>query len=80
MAGFNKVMLLGNLTRDPQMRYLPSQMAVTDFGLACNRRFKTSSGEQRDEVTFVDCSAFGRQAEVINQYCPRASNCSSKAA
>jgi len=71
MASFNKVMLLGNLTRDPQMRYLPSQSAVTDFGLACNRKFKTSTGEQREEVLFVDCSAFGRQAEVINQYCTK---------
>jgi single-strand DNA-binding protein len=71
MASFNRVMLLGNLTRDPQMRYLPSQMAVTDFGLACNRKFKTASGEQREEVLFVDCSAFGRTAEVINQYCTK---------
>jgi single-strand DNA-binding protein len=71
MAGFNRVVLLGNLTRDPQMRYLPSQMAVTDFGLACNRRFKTANGEQRDEVTFVDCAAFGRPAEIINQYCSK---------
>jgi single-strand DNA-binding protein len=71
MASFNRVMLLGNLTRDPQMRYLPSQTPVTDFGLACNRKFKTASGEQREEVLFVDCSAFGRQAEVINQYCTK---------
>jgi single-strand DNA-binding protein len=71
MASFNKVILLGNLTRDPQMRYLPSQSAVTDFGLACNRKFKTASGEQREEVLFVDCSAFGRTAEIINQYCTK---------
>jgi single-strand DNA-binding protein len=71
MAGFNRVLLLGNLTRDPQMRYLPNQNPVTDFGLACNRRFKTATGEQRDEATFVDCTAFGRQAEVINQYCTK---------
>jgi len=71
MASFNKVLLLGNLTRDPQMRYLPSQTPVTEFGLACNRKFKTASGEQREEVTFVDCTAFGRQAEVINQYCTK---------
>jgi single-strand DNA-binding protein len=68
MASFNKVILLGNLTRDPQMRYLPSQTPVVDFGLAVNRKFKTQSGEQRDETTFVDCSAFGRTAEIINQY------------
>jgi len=69
MAGFNRVVLLGNLTRDPQMKYLPSQTAVAEFGLACNRRFKGQNGEQKDEVTFVDCTAFGRSAEVINEYC-----------
>ena len=71
MASFNRVLLLGNLTRDPQMKYLPSQMAVTEFGLACNRKFKTASGEQREEVTFVDCTAFGRIGEIINQYCTK---------
>jgi len=71
MAGFNRVLLLGNLTRDPEMRYLPSQSAVTNFGIACSRKFKTATGEQREEVTFVDCAAFGRQAEVINQYCTK---------
>lgn len=68
MASYNKVLLMGNLTRDPQLRYLPSQTPVVDFGLACNRKYKTQSGEQKEEVTFVDCSAFGRTAEVINQY------------
>jgi single-strand DNA-binding protein len=69
MASFNRVMLLGNLTRDPQLKYLPSQTPVVEFGLAMNRKFKTGTGEDREEVCFVDCSAFGRQAEVINQYC-----------
>src|SRR6185295_9758654 len=69
MASYNKVVLLGNLTRDPQLKYLPSQTPVVDFGLAVNRRYKTQSGEQRDETTFVDCTAFGRTAEIINQYC-----------
>ena len=68
MANFNKVILLGNLTRDPQLKYLPSQTPVVDFGMAMNRKFKTQSGEQRDETTFVDCAAFGRTAEIINQY------------
>jgi single-strand DNA-binding protein len=68
MASFNKVLLMGNLTRDPQLKYLPSQMAVVEFGLACNRRFKTAAGEDRDEVTFVDVSAFGKTGELINQY------------
>jgi single-strand DNA-binding protein len=72
MASFNQVILLGNLTRDPQLRYIPSSNTpVVDFGLACNRRFKAANGEDREEVTFVDCSAFGKQAEVINQYCQK---------
>jgi single-strand DNA-binding protein len=71
MASYNRVLLLGNLTRDPQLRYLPSQTAIAEFGLACNRKFKTQSGEEREEVTFVDITAFGRQAEVINQYCQK---------
>ncbi len=68
MAGYNKVILLGNLTRDPQLRYLPSNMAVCDFGLAVNRRWRDKDGNQKEEVCFVDVSAFGRQAETINQY------------
>jgi single-strand DNA-binding protein len=68
MASFNQVILMGNLTRDPQLKFLPSQMAVAEFGVACNRKFSTQSGEQREEVTFVDCTAFGKTAEVINQY------------
>jgi single-strand DNA-binding protein len=68
MASYNKVILMGNLTRDPQMKYLPSQTAVVEFGLACNRKYKTQSGEDKEEVTFVDCTAFGRTGEVINQY------------
>ena len=68
MASFNRVILLGNLTRDPQVKFLPSQMQVAEFGLACNRKFKTASGEDRDETTFVDITAFGKQAELINQY------------
>lgn len=65
---FNKVILMGNLTRDPQLKYLPSQTALVEFGIACNRKFKTQSGEQRDEVCFVDCVVFGKRAEVINQH------------
>lgn len=71
MASFNKVILLGNLTRDPQMKYLPSQTAVAEFGIATNRRFKTQGGEDKEEVTYVDCAAFGKQAETINQYCKK---------
>src|SRR5215213_1059550 len=69
MASFNKVLLMGNLTRDPQLKYLPSSnTAVAEFGLACNRKFRTAQGEDREEVTFVDVTAFGKQAEVLNQY------------
>jgi single-strand DNA-binding protein len=71
MANFNKVILLGNLTRDPELRYLPSQMAVVDFGIAVNHKFRTAQGEDREEVMFIDCSAFGKQAEVIKQYCQK---------
>jgi len=68
MANYNKVLLIGNLTRDPQLSYLPSQTAVVDFGLAVNRRWTGQDGEQREETCFVDCRAFGRQAENINKY------------
>jgi single-strand DNA-binding protein len=68
MANFNKVLLLGNLTRDPQLSYLPSQTAVVEFGLAVNRRWTGKDGQERNEVCFVDCRAFGRQAENINKY------------
>jgi len=59
---------MGNLTRDPQLSYLPSQTAVVDFGLAVNRKWKSREGEDRDETCFVDCRAFGRTAENINKY------------
>ena len=71
MASYNKVFLMGNLTRDPQVKHLPSQMVVAEFGLAVNRRYKTASGEDKEEVAFVDCTAFGRQAETISQYCTK---------
>lgn len=68
MPNLNKVMLMGNLTRDPELRYLPSNMAVVNIGLAINRRWKNQQGESQEDTTFVDCEAFGRTAEVINQY------------
>jgi single-strand DNA-binding protein len=68
MASFNQVILMGNLTRDPQLKYLPSQTAVAEFGLAVSRRFRTQAGEDREEVLFVDCSAFAKTGELINQY------------
>ena len=68
MPSFNKVILVGNLTRDPELRYTPSGKAIAKLGLAVNRSWKTESGETRDETTFVDVDAFGRQAEVLGQY------------
>jgi single-strand DNA-binding protein len=68
MANFNKVLLLGNLTRDPQLSYTPNQTAVVDFGLATNRKWTGQDGSQREETCFVDCRAFGKQAETINKY------------
>ena len=68
MANYNKVILAGNLTRDPQLSYTPAQTPVVDFGMAINRKWRGQDGEQREETCFVDCRAFGRQAETINQY------------
>src|SRR5215212_2598555 len=68
MPSFNKVILAGNLTRDPELRYTPKGTAVAKIGLAMNRQWKDESGQQKEEVTFVDVDAFGRQAEVISQY------------
>ncbi len=69
MASYNKVILVGNLTRDPQLSYLPSQTPVCEFGLAVNERWKDKqTGEQRESVCFVDCRLYGRQAETFNQY------------
>lgn len=68
MASFNKVILVGNLTRDPELRYTPSGTAIAKLALAVNRSWRTETGETREEVTFVDVDAFGKQAETIGQY------------
>lgn len=68
MASFNKVILAGNLTRDPELRYTPKGTAVCKFGLAISRNWTSETGEKKEEVTFVDVDAFGRQAEVVSQY------------
>ena len=68
MPNLNRVMLMGNLTRDPELRFLPSGSAIVGFGLAINRKWKDQSGEAQEEVTFVDVEGFGKTAEVINQY------------
>lgn len=68
MANFNKVLLMGNLTRDPQLSYLPSQTAVVEFGLAVNRKWTGKDGEKKESTCFIDCRAFGKPAETINKY------------
>jgi len=68
MASFNRVILVGNLTRDPELRYTPKGTAVARLTLAVNRTYTTESGEKKEEVSFVDVDAWGRQAEVIGQY------------
>jgi single-strand DNA-binding protein len=73
MASFNKVILMGNLTRDVEVRYLPSGMAVADIGLAVNDRRKGQNGEWIDEATFVDITLFGRQAEIAGEYLSKGS-------
>ena len=68
MASFNKVILMGNLTRDPELRYTPKGTAVAKLGLAVNRTWRNADGQQQDETTFVDVDAFGKQAETLGQY------------
>lgn len=68
MSSFNKVILLGNITRDIKMSYTPNQTAVADFGLAVNRKYKKKDGGEVDEVCFIDVVAFGKTAETIDKY------------
>ncbi|HXS69651.1 MAG TPA: single-stranded DNA-binding protein [Candidatus Polarisedimenticolia bacterium] len=68
MASYNKVILVGNLTRDPELRYTPKGMAIAKIGLAVNRNWTSESGEKKEEVTFVDVDIFGRTAENVAQY------------
>jgi single-strand DNA-binding protein len=68
MANLNKVMLIGNLTRDPEMRVTPKGTAICQFSLAVNRKWKDEGGQEREEVTYVDCEAWARGAETIQKY------------
>ena len=68
MPNLNKVMLMGNLTRDPEIKYTPKGTAIANFGIAVNRNYSTESGEKREEVTFIDIEAWGRTAEIIGEY------------
>ncbi|MFI0348411.1 MAG: single-stranded DNA-binding protein [Chthoniobacterales bacterium] len=71
MASLNKVQIIGNITRDPEIKYTPKGTAVIDLGIAMNRTFTSEAGEKREEVTFVDVTFWGRQAEVIAEYCKK---------
>jgi single-strand DNA-binding protein len=67
MASYNRVILMGNLTRDPELKTLPSQTVVCDFALAVNRRWKDTDGAEREEVLFIDCVAFGKTGQTIGE-------------
>lgn len=67
----NRVILRGNLTRDPELRYTPNNTAVVDAGLAVNERYKGSNGDTQESVSFFDLVFWGRQAEVLNEYCQK---------
>ena len=71
MANLNKVMLIGNLTRDPELRVTPKGTAICQFSLAVNRKFKDESGGEREEVTYIDVEAWSKQGETIAKYCTK---------
>jgi single-strand DNA-binding protein len=68
MSSFNKVILMGNMTRDPELKYLPSNTAVVEFSVATSKTFKKQDGSQGEETCFTDCQMFGKRAEVVNKY------------
>ncbi len=68
MSSFNKVILMGNLTRDPEMRVTPGGLSICKFTVAVNRKFKMQTGEEREEVAFIDVDTFGKQAETISKF------------
>ncbi|MEI8106321.1 MAG: single-stranded DNA-binding protein [Verrucomicrobiota bacterium] len=71
MASYNKVTLIGNLTRDPELKYTPKGTAIADIGLAVNRSYTTDTGEKKEEVTFIDVTLWGRIAEIVGEYCKK---------
>ena len=74
MASYNKVILMGNLTRDPELKFLPSGNSVANFGIAMNERYTDrQTGEQKESACFVDVEAWGRQAEIVNEYLSKGS-------
>lgn len=68
MPAYNRVILAGNVTRQPELKTTPKGTAVCQFGLAINRHYTTEDGQKREEVTFLDCKSFGRQAETLGKY------------
>lgn len=73
MASFNRVLLVGNLTRDVELKYTSTGMAIATVSIAVNRKWKSETGEMKEECTFVDCTAFGKTAETISQYTKKGS-------
>jgi single-strand DNA-binding protein len=71
MASLNKVLIIGNLTRDPEIKYTPKGTAICDIGLAVNRNYTTDGGEKREEVTFIDVTLWGKVAEIVGEYCKK---------
>ena len=73
MADYNKTLILGRLVRDPELRYTPSQQAVCDFSIATSRKFSTASGEKKEEVLYLDCTAWGKTGEAVQKYLKKGS-------
>ena len=73
MRGFSKAIITGNLTRDPELRTTPNGASVCSFSVAVNRVYRDASGEQKEDVSFIDCSAWGKLGEMINQYAKKGS-------
>jgi single-strand DNA-binding protein len=73
MRGFSKAIITGNLTRDPELRTTPNGASVCSFSVAVNRVYRDSNGEQKEDVSFIDCSAWGKLAEMISQYAKKGS-------
>jgi single-strand DNA-binding protein len=69
----NRVMIAGNLTRDPELKYLDGGKTVCSFGIALNRKYKTADGQQREEVSFIECTAWGKTGELVSQYLKKGS-------
>lgn len=74
-ANYNRVIIAGNLTRDPQVRFFANERAVADLGIAVNRRWRDRDGNQQEETTFVDCECWGRTAELVGQYLSKGRSC-----